>query len=424
MNMKKLLSLLLVLVATFCWSQEKTVPKDVIYYTNAPSKKELFSRARDVLKKSLENKDFGQAGEAYAYLQANVAEGAPLTVFEEYLIDMEMGHYEDGVRKFAGLRRVLFDTTVALKMDDRVMENDVLHKYLYGKFDKFTEQKADSMVNLVDASGVGTGLKNLYAALIYAELSIGIEVFSNRTTHYLQFSLADTTRAGEFLDRAHKFIDDNPYSEHTNYLQNQIVPMVEKRLQNMRKYGNDPFARKYYSGGIGAFVGGGVHFFAGDVNDYLETKEHTSIWYELSLQFFRVSFNLFTSEGGLTVPLEDDREDKEPHDKDITMGLSTGYTVYDSRFLRIEPFVGLGSYDFESGASTTFLMGANTDIRFFATKPVTAFQFSLAFFVRLKYMAMFGTYSDEVYRRLYGYQQIEASFVSHHFSASLGIILW
>ncbi|WP_206674869.1 hypothetical protein [Fibrobacter succinogenes] len=71
--MKKLLSLLLVLVATFCWSQEKTVPKDVIYYTNAPSKKELFSRARDVLKKSLENKDFGQAGEAYAYLQANVA---------------------------------------------------------------------------------------------------------------------------------------------------------------------------------------------------------------------------------------------------------------------------------------------------------------------------------------------------------------
>lgn len=430
MNMKKLLSLLLVLVATFCWSQEKTVPKDVIYYTNAPSKKELFSRARDVLKKSLENKDFGQAGEAYAYLQANVAEGAPLTVFEEYLIDMEMGHYEDGVRKFAGLRRVLFDTTVALKKDDRVMENDVLHKYLYGKLEKFTVQTADSMVNLVDASEMSTGLKDLYATLIYGEMTIGIEVITTRRTPFLRFSLGDTVRVEQFLKRAQKFVDENPYTEHTDYIKNQMMPMVERSLADLRKYGNDPFARKYYTGGLGAFWGLGTGFFTGDVTDYLETKSRTLVMVEFSMQILRVSLNFFYGGGAINIPKEALNTDSDDDDQDFEYGFSLGFTAYDSRFLRLEPFIGVGGidfanqYDINAPSSTTFLLGLNTDVRLFATPPIPNFGLSFAFFVRLKYMAMFGSYEDTFVSKQDGYMEVDAGFVTHRFSASLGIVLW
>ena len=59
--MKKLIAILLVL-ASFCFSQEQEGVKNEIY--NTPSKKELYSRARDVLKKSLEGKDMDRAGEA------------------------------------------------------------------------------------------------------------------------------------------------------------------------------------------------------------------------------------------------------------------------------------------------------------------------------------------------------------------------
>ena len=50
-----------------------------------PSKKELFSRARDALKTSLESKDFARSRLAIDYLKQNLAEGAPLSYFEEYL---------------------------------------------------------------------------------------------------------------------------------------------------------------------------------------------------------------------------------------------------------------------------------------------------------------------------------------------------
>ena len=65
-----------------------------------PSKKELFLRARDVLKTSLESGDTARARQALDYLKTNVEEGAPLTRFEEYLADMETGRYEQGIELY------------------------------------------------------------------------------------------------------------------------------------------------------------------------------------------------------------------------------------------------------------------------------------------------------------------------------------
>ena len=438
MNMKKILSLLIILSAVLCWSQEKTVPQNVIYYTNAPSKiiyhtntpskKELFSRARDVLKKSLENKNFEQAGEAYAYLKENVTQGAPLTVFEEYLIDMEMGHYEDGVRKYAGQRRKLLDSTYVIEKDDRITENDVLHKYLYGKFEKFTEQKADSLVNLVDASNVSTELKDLYAAMIYGELTVGIEVFSYRNSAYLYRGLRDTVRVEQFLARAHKFVVENPYTEHTNYLKNQIIPMVEKIYARVREFRKNPFKHKYYTGGLGIFAGLWTGFMSGEITEHVETKKGSSIMLEATLQMRRISLNVFCANGFMNIPMDYDYRWEKV--KDETVGLSVGFTAFDSRFFRAEPFLGVGSYEFknvdmdESSASTTFLLGLNADVRLFATRPKRYGGPSFDLVARLKYMAMFGSYTDNYYDSRNGNVRINADFVSHHFAISLGAFLW
>lgn len=232
--MKKIF-LVLILLASFGFAQDQAGLKSEIY--NNPSKKELFSRARDVLKKSLEAKDFERAGEAYSYLQANVGEGAPLTVFEEYLIDMEMGKYADGIRKYANQRRLLLDSSYTLeKKNDRFTEKDALHKYLYDKFDPFTEAKADSMVKLVDASDVSDELKDLYAAMIYGELTIGFDVYTFHSKTFLYSNVRDTARADQFLERARTYVEKNPYTEHSGYLKNSTIPMVEKVVTRLREF--------------------------------------------------------------------------------------------------------------------------------------------------------------------------------------------
>ena len=423
MNMKKILSLLIVVAATICWSQQQSNLQNVIYTT--PSKKELFSRARDVLKKSLENKDFEHAAEAYAYLQANLAEGAPLTLFEEYLIDMEMGHFEDGVRKYASQRRKLLDSTYVIEKDNRFSENDALHNYLYGKFENFTEHTADSMVNIVDASDVSTGLKDLYATMIYGELTVGIEVFSIRNMPYLYRGLRDTVRVDQFLERAHKFVNENPYTEHTDYIKNQIIPMIETILARVREFRENPLKHKYYTGGLGVFAGVWTGFFSGDATDHLETKMGSSFMLEATIQVKRFSFNGFYSYGFINTPKDYDYNWEESEEQ--TYGLSLGFAAFDSRFLRAEPFIGIGSHEFsnthsDGNSSTTFLLGLNTDVRLFATPPKRYGGISFVAFARLKYMAMFGTYSDDSYR--VNYKNLESGFVAHQVGISLGLFLW
>ena len=260
--MKKIFAILF-LLASFCFSQEQDAVKKDAYGT--PSKKELYSRARDVLKKSLENKDFERAGEAYAYLQSNVSEGAPLTIFEEYLIDMEMGKYADGIRKYASQRRVLLDSSYTPeKKDNRYFENDVLHKYLYDKFDPFTEAKADSMVKLVDASDESEEIKDLYATMIYGELTIGFDFYKFSSRTFIYRNVRDTARADQFLERAKSFVEKNPYTEHTGYLKNSIIPFVEEIVQRLRDFRKDPLKHKYYTGGMGVYAGFWAGFLTGD----------------------------------------------------------------------------------------------------------------------------------------------------------------
>ena len=119
-----------------------------------PSKRTLYLRARDVLKTSLETGDSERADQAFNYLKSNAKEGAPLTRFEEYLINMELNHFAQGIDIYADLRRIMLDSTYKPELENRVAEKDPLAVYLYRDLYPFTLQKADSLSARVDSSDV------------------------------------------------------------------------------------------------------------------------------------------------------------------------------------------------------------------------------------------------------------------------------
>ena len=80
----------------------------------------------DMREKALENKDNEKAGQAFSYLQENINEGAPLSIFEEYLIEMEMGRYDEGIRNYAHQRRILLDSSYTKNAINRIFITRIL----------------------------------------------------------------------------------------------------------------------------------------------------------------------------------------------------------------------------------------------------------------------------------------------------------
>ena len=425
MKFRSIIFTLLFLMVSGLWAQDM----------NQPSKKELFRRARDVLKASLESKDYEKAGQALGYLQENVKEGAPLLVFEEYLAEMEMGRYEEGIRNYANQRRILLDSAYNPPNDQRINEKDGLQNYLYGKFEGFNKAKADSMVNLVDASDASQESKDLYASLIYGEVLISVRVVTYGTHSFLVREITDTTAAEGFLTRSKQFVERNPYSEHTGYLKDRMIPFVQNYMDKQRLFRKDPLAHKYYTGGLGIFAGMWAGFFAGDFTDHFDTEMGSSMILEASLQVRRISLNAYINYGFMNMPK--DYEFRWEQHEDESLGLTLGFTAYDSRWLKAEPFVGVGVYIFDNtenaDESTVFLLGANADVRLLASKPSRIGGTSFALVARFKYMMQFGSYYEYVnasqnYNKERGWVdeplEIEAGFVNFQFGLSLGLYLW
>src|SRR5574344_1650686 len=149
MKNKILRSVFLLTVFAFCAAGAAESAADASLYSE-PSKKELFAKARDVLKESLENKNKDRAKQAFQYLQDNVKNGAPLMKFEEYLIHMELVEYEQGILIYAEMRRTVIDSTYTTKKKNRVYAEDPLNSYLKRNFSPITKKKAAKIIDRVD----------------------------------------------------------------------------------------------------------------------------------------------------------------------------------------------------------------------------------------------------------------------------------
>ena len=397
-----------------------------------PSKKELFLRARDVLKTSLESGDTARAGQALDYLKTNVEEGAPLTRFEEYLAEMETGRYERGIELYADMRRVILDSAFKPNWQSRASEDDPLSRYLYRNLSPFDSTKADSLHARVVPSDISDEYKDLYRTLLYSELIINKVPVSVYGVAFVVTTLYDTTNVEHFLTCARDFVGKYPQSTYTRIFKEQTIPYVEERMKPYRDFYKDPFKHKYYTGGLGVFVGQWLGFMTGDAMDYFHSEMGSSFIGEISLQFGRISLNGLFSYGIVNHPVGESNVYVAGGGEDETVGLTLGYTVFDSRWLKAEPFAGVGNYNFmwsDADISTVLMLGVNADVRLFATKPKRLGGISFAIIARFKYMMQFGYFTNET--SYYDYKReehvdldIDESFMSHQFSLSLGLYLW
>ena len=400
--------------------------------SSKPSKKELFLRARDVLKTSLESGDTARAGQALDYLKANVEEGAPLTRFEEYLAEMETGRYERGIELYADMRRVILDSAFKPNWQSRASEDDPLSRYLYRNLSPFDSTKADSLHARVVPSDISDEYKDLYRTLLYSELIINKVPVSVYGVAFVVTTLYDTTNVEHFLTCARDFVGKYPQSTYTRIFKEQTIPYVEERMKPYRDFYKDPFKHKYYTGGLGVFVGQWLGFMTGDAMDYFHSEMGSSFIGEISLQFGRISLNGLFSYGIVNHPVGESNVYVAGGGEDETVGLTLGYTVFDSRFIKAEPFAGVGNYNFlwtDADISTVLMLGVNADVRLFATKPKRLGGISFALIARFKYMMQFGYFTNET--SYYDYKReehvdldIDESFMSHQFSLSLGLYLW
>ena len=408
--MKKFLILFVALWAGLAFAQEpsedsvESTASESAVATNSVSKKELFSRARDALKTSLETGNKDRASQALAYLQKNLSEGAPLIRFEEYLINMEIGDYENGIAIYADLRREVLDRDYKPKRDLRIQVEDPLAVYLRRDLSNFSRVKADSLYARVENSDIKVETKKLYKAMLYSEI-----VFQ------------DTSMAEAFVRAAKDYAMYHPTSPYADVFTKQTIPYVESFLKPLREFRDDPLAHKYYTGGLGAHVYTWTGFMTGDVADVADVEMGTPFMADVTMRIWRISLNAFLAWGMITKPQYYNVDTYWDESEDESVGFTLGFTALDSRYLRIEPFLGFGASYFMDAelASDDFVLGCNADFRFWAAKPVRMGALSVALDLRLKYMLQLGTFSD--------YNLTDESDWSanrHTFAIGLGVELW
>ena len=390
------------------------------------SKKELFDRARDALKTALETGDRDRADQAFDYLKSHVKEGAPLTRFEEYLINMELKNFGNAIEIYADLRRSLLDSTYKPEWENRITAQDALSFYLYRGLFPFTVNTADSLCARVDSSDISDEYKELYRLLLYSEIAIAWRkvVFHGYPVYWQE--VKDTTSAGMFLDRGKSFVKAHPTSPYVKFLGEQTIPFVERVMIPLREFRVDPFKHKYYTGGFGVYLYKWLGFLGGDVTDYVDDKMGSSFMGEVNTRFWRISLGLFWAYGIVSAPKElPTWYSEENESEDESMGLTLGFTVFDSRFLRVEPFLGVSETDYmamDAISNTEFLLGSNVDVRLLASRPKKLRDVSFVLDLRLKYMLQIGSVSD---RATFGDEDEKTvGALRHTFALGLGFEIW
>lgn len=425
--MKKIVLYLLVLLSVSVFADGNQV-----------SKKEMYYRARDVLRESLEGGDYDKAGQALEYLQENISNGAPLTVNEEYYAYMGMHRYEDALRVYFEGRRVYLDVKYHPDVQKRVIAEDGLSLYFSKLVVNLTKASADSLIQIIEASEVSQESKDLYGTLLYSELVIGHTLFYVGNEVMYALRVWNDTYVEPFFARARDFVQKYPNSIHSEYLNRDIIPMVQKHLDFLA----NPLEHKFYTGGYGIYASlwwGGI---SGDASDYIQ-MDMGSYMLEFEMQFWRVNFGAFYAWGieGKRKYRRDLVSQSSDYDDGYSIGFTAGFDVFDSKYVKVVPFIGLGSTTIDAleiDAHNHFLVGTNVDLRLWTSKAKKIGSPIFSMHLRLKYMAKFSSYKDsyvnveQIYDEEDGHyigredHHLTASgdYVNHAFSIGLGLYWW
>lgn len=424
--MKRIFVLVFLLIA-FVAANESTI-----------SKKEMYDRARDVLKESLEEKNMTEARKALEYLHANIENGAPLTAFEEYLAHLELGDYEEAIGLYVNARRLSMDSTYKPEPDHRINQQDALSLYLYRDLAPFDKSKADSLIAIIDASSIPQKTKDLYASLIYNEITVSSEAYLRGNTKIVFYQIFDTTAIEAFLNRTESYIAQAPDESDTRFLKEDVYPFVKKIIDQHRDFRKNPLKHKYYSGGLGFYYSRWFGAIKGEASQDIKMDMGTFML-ELELQFSR--FNLgFLIAYGIDGEFKDKNEFQHTYDDSdgsYDVDITAGIDAFDSRFLKVVPFMGIGGRTVSTlgiDSKTHFLLGTNVDLRLLSTTPSRLGGAAIALHLRLKYSILFSSYSDsyrietnpdaQYYEDRFETRKLGGDYINHIFSIGLGLFLW
>lgn len=404
------------IISIFCvlFAQDETA----LY--NQPSQKELYSRAREILKNSLENGDLEKGRQALEYLQSKVSSGAPLEKSEEFQIYFELGEYEKGITLYEDAVHAELDPAYHPKAELRNSVNDALSQYLQKKWSSKdnvqNKIRQDSLVNIVNHSEAKQQQKDLFSTLIHLNL-----------LDYIQFkdgdfvNIEDTMQVHQFIDEANQYCEKYPNTDAGIYLKENVIPNVKKHLKQMDDYRRDPLIYNYYTGGLSFYVGKWlIGLLSGNATEYLKDSRGTSLMLEAELQIRRIAFTGFYTFGLITKP-KYDKKFWDTHE-DESIGLTLGYVAYDTRFLKVTPFIGYGSTvltTVDEEIEPQIILGVNVDSHLWFSKPFDFLFASFGFNARFKYMMQIGELKDYS-----GKEDIKATTVHHTFALELGIALW
>lgn len=380
-----------------------------------PSKKELYNRARDYLKTFLENKDFEKVYGALEYLQGNTSKGAPLRKFEEYVIYFELGEYEKGITLYEEDVRPSLDSTYY--SEPRAVSFDDLYNYLQERDFSQTSNKnrLDSIVNEVNHSDIKQQYKDLFSVLIHRAILKDIENI------YLvdQRQPGDSVAFTQFYEEAKNYCANYPNTDAARYLKEQVIPTVQRNQNKVDEYRRDPLINQYYNDGLCFYVGKWlIGFLSGDATKYLSDKRGTSLMLEAELQVSRFALSGFWSYGLITKQKHsqefngDEKIEERSETEDETTGFTFGFVTYDSRFLKITPFIGGGLASLRTldvSIKSQLLLGVNVDSHLWAPR-----SFFLGIKARFKYMMQYGKFITSDYT---------ANAFHHIFALELGIFL-
>lgn len=401
-----------------------------------PSAEEMVRRGRTLLLKSLQNGDSALALQTVSFLEGKYSEHlCPFSRMEKGLVYLQVQKYDSAWTELVRERRLFAPqakqaTTVAERCavessdgnSDFLYFHDELFAYLKRNF-TWTGQKMDSLFELVQTSSVEAFYKEAIPAFFPVVFS-----WERRSDLY--------SRSAE------SFVQKYPDDENGIWLRENFLTAEQKQETNRSE---DVFQAHLYGSGVGFEFLTGLGFLTSDFKKEFRHK-YWDYYMALPIQLFRMTFTPFVSFGVLETrenrQFADVLWEKNSELAILEGGMTLGFVALDSRFFKVEPFLGIASAELalpdnsadyyyyadkpnnnyhrlkhyvEGNHSVAYLAGISGEFRLLSicSRRTDAPISSLS--LRVKYMAHFLDHD-------LGYQKLNG--VSHQILAGIGFFIW
>lgn len=408
---------------------------------------EMVRRARSYLLKCLQNGDKEQAILTIEYLKEAYSETlCPFSGMEKGLAYLHADRYDSAMTALIEARRLAApkarravsfeDRCVVEAQNDRFRSKRIIFDELYAFLEKDypkTAAQIDSLVSAIQSSSVDVFYKEEARAFVPV-------IFT------ASFGRAEAPIVQKVCAAGNAFVQKYPANEDGAWLEANFVKPLQKRIARTPDESlEDPIKSHLYTSGVGFEFLSGIGMLTGDLDDEFHHK-YWSYYAAIPIQLYRVVFTPFLSFGTIETRKNRRFEDvlwEENSDLSVySAGITLGFVLFDSRYVKLEPFAGIGSaesilpddsndyYYYANKSynnyhrlkryvkhenSVEYLLGATGEVRLWTLASRNPHAPLSSISLRVKYMAQFIDHD-------FGYKSMEG--VSHKVLAGVGFFIW